>query len=292
MATCRRHHHHRGIVTIPDGGTTHPHIPLYVACLTLTDITIYVDPHLHLSCRLPLTTTTSSSTAPSQQQISTIRLASPWNVTHYGNATTMDMQPNLLAIGTDTGHVLLMDYNNVRQITLNLVISPPHHSNMGVMSVQLHPDDHAVFCSYRKGICCFEISSSSSSSEQQPPKAVTARHDLDGRSNKIRGDSIEGKQKYMVARPDGLYVYDKKQKTQVSPIDGTKNAICAIETNKGSSYALVASTDSKSGRYVYRTKKHRKQKHHHHHYYSSSHTLTHYTPILFLWLFWNIYLYI
>jgi hypothetical protein len=36
----------------------------------------------------------------------------------------------------------------------------------------------------------------------------------------------------------------------VSPIDGSKNAICAIETNKGSSYALVASTDSKSGRYV------------------------------------------
>lgn len=224
MATCR----------MPDSN----HSALHVACLTPTDVTIYVDPHLHLSCRLPLTSTTPSS---SQQQQSTIHLASsPWNVAQYGNATTMDMKPNLLAIGTDTGHILLMDYNATatQTISLNFVIS--HHSSM-VTSLQLHPD-HAVFCSYLKGICCFEVSAKG---------AVTARHDLDGRSNKIRADSLEGGKKYMVARPDGIYVYGKKQKWQVSPIDGTKNAICAIETtNKGSSYyALVASTDSKSGRY-------------------------------------------
>jgi hypothetical protein len=161
-------------------------------------------------------------------------------VSQYGNATTMDMEAGRIAIGTDTGQVLLMDYNNnnneTSTIQMTQVIS--HQSTM-VVSIQLHPD-HAVFVSYQKGICCFEIAG----------KAVTARHDLDGRSNAIKGDSLEHKTRYMVARPDGLYVYGKKQKHQVSPIDGSKNAICAIETNKGSSYALVASTDSKSGRYV------------------------------------------
>ena len=63
------------------------------------------------------------------------------------------------------------------------------------------------------------------------------------------------------ARPDGLYTYSPTQKVEVSPIDGTKLAICVIPPpapagiaremasgKLGASYALVASTDLKSRR--------------------------------------------
>jgi hypothetical protein len=223
--------------------------PLYVTCLTSTELIIFVDPHLHLSCRLAMkttTTTTTPTTTTTQQQPQTIKMSIP--VSQYGKATTMDMEPpGQIAVGTDTGHVLLMELNESSSSTccsiqLTLVISPHQLPSM-VTCIQLHPDHQAVFVSYQKGICCFEIGTEKA--------GVTARHDLDGRSNKIKGDSLDKKTRYMVARPDGIYVYGKKQKHQVSPIDGSKNAICAIETNKGSSYALVASTDSKSGRYVF-----------------------------------------
>lgn len=63
------------------------------------------------------------------------------------------------------------------------------------------------------------------------------------------------------ARLDGLYSYSHTERTGVAPIDGTKLAICIIPPpvpaekvrevdvdQVGSGYALVASTDSKSGR--------------------------------------------
>jgi hypothetical protein len=63
------------------------------------------------------------------------------------------------------------------------------------------------------------------------------------------------------ARPDGLYSYSRTERTGVAPIDGTKLAICLIpppvpaETAReieseevGTGYALIASTDDKSGR--------------------------------------------
>jgi hypothetical protein len=66
---------------------------------------------------------------------------------------------------------------------------------------------------------------------------------------------------FTVARPDGLYTYSTTQKVDVSPIDGSKLAICLVPPPKpagasraptsgksGSSFALVASTDTKSRR--------------------------------------------
>lgn len=63
------------------------------------------------------------------------------------------------------------------------------------------------------------------------------------------------------ARPDGLYTYSTTQKVDVSPIDGSKLAVCVVPppesagaareqaTRKAvSSFALVASTDLKSRR--------------------------------------------
>jgi tetratricopeptide (TPR) repeat protein len=66
---------------------------------------------------------------------------------------------------------------------------------------------------------------------------------------------------FTVARPDGLYTYSTTQKVDVSPIDGSKLAICVVPPPKpagaartpasgksGSSFTLVASTDTKSRR--------------------------------------------
>ena len=63
------------------------------------------------------------------------------------------------------------------------------------------------------------------------------------------------------ARPDGLYTYSTTQKIDVSPIDGSKLAVCMVPPPEstgpereptigkaGSSFALVASTDLKSRR--------------------------------------------
>lgn len=60
------------------------------------------------------------------------------------------------------------------------------------------------------------------------------------------------------ARADGLYSYSYTERTSVAPIDGTKLALCVLppaepakrvrDTVGPSTFALVASTDSKSGR--------------------------------------------
>jgi len=227
IATCR--------MPTPSG----QHSPLYVACLTTTSVKIHVDPHLHLSCRLPVTFSESSG------EPSTIQLATPWNESTHGRACTMDMNAEgLLAIGTDLGYVLLYDFSS-NNITLQITIPPPPAGGI-VTSLKLA--NNSIFCAYQKGmgISCFDFSGS----------GITARHDLDSRhvlSSSLVDISCE---KLLVARPDGLYTYSQTQKIGVSPIDGTKNAICAVpppisrKQNMGSSYALVASTDTKSGRYV------------------------------------------
>jgi hypothetical protein len=68
---------------------------------------------------------------------------------------------------------------------------------------------------------------------------------------------------FLQARPDGLYSYSHTERISVAPIDGPKQAICIIPPptpaellrevdldQLGSGYALVASTDEKSGRDV------------------------------------------
>ena len=217
------------------------HSPLYVACLTEISVIIHLDPHLNLSCRLPVTQTTDPTT--------TMSLSTPWNEGQHGHACTMDMNcDGLLAIGTDMGYVLLFDFSGGSAITLKITIPPPP---LGGIVTSLKLSGSSIFCAYQKGmgICCFEFSAS----------GITARHDLDSRHVSSRSLTDYSQGNFLVARPDGLYTYSQQQKTGVSPVDGTKNAICAVpppfttrKNNKtvGSSYALVASTDTKSGRCV------------------------------------------
>lgn len=110
------------------------------------------------------------------------------------------------------------------------------------------------------GVCCYTIHSS----EKQP----RSRMDLDAReiSNKLITDTTEGL--LQVCWSDGLYTYSPNSKVGiVQPIDGRKIAFCCIPSSslrrrriitkeesllpsvvEGEKYALVATSDSKSGR--------------------------------------------
>lgn len=126
------------------------------------------------------------------------------------------------------------------------------------------------------GLCCYEFPlPSSSSSSSTTLSAPSARHDLDGRhvaSSRLVDAGQASVSFLTVARPDGLYSYSPTERIAVAPIDGTKLAMAAIPppipampvrdtTTLSSSlssspsasltmtgYALVASTDEKSGR--------------------------------------------
>lgn len=56
-----------------------------------------------------------------------------------------------------------------------------------------------------------------------------------------------GSHKALKARSDGLYSYNATERTGVAPIEGSKLAVCLVPSSDRS-YALVASTDTKSGR--------------------------------------------
>lgn len=243
--------------------TNGQHAPLYVACLTPTSLEIHIDPHLNLSCRLPVITPSTTTTDTTSNNI--ISLTTPWNESTHGRACTMDMivadGTQLLAVGTDLGYVLIYEFTS-SDITLQWTIPPPPitQGSGAVTCVKLNSSTSSIFCAFQKGIFCFEFASNGN---------ITARHDLDSRP--VLRDSVvdyaafSGKSEnggvLVVARPDGLYSYSKTSKVAVSPIDGTKNAISVVpppsdtkrsssKTTTASSYALVASTDVKSGRYV------------------------------------------
>ena len=107
-----------------------------------------------------------------------------------------------------------------------------------------------------------------------------------GNASQMQGqDGMGGSVKFIIARPDGLYTYSSTDKISVSPIDGSKIAMCAVPpppvsrrqyhphrllgsesgeskvnsesdeimtklrtTESGASYVLIATTDLKSGR--------------------------------------------
>jgi len=90
------------------------------------------------------------------------------------------------------------------------------------------------------GVCCYDLGVVADNS-----KSPSARYDLDGRDvmsfclcdvviNKRFGgesdvdDTKTDVDNFMVARPDGLYTYSSTDKVSVSPIDGTKVAMCSI----------------------------------------------------------------
>ena len=244
-----------------------PGSKLLVVCLSRTNLVVCEDPHLSLSCRLPLTS------KPSTDMVS-YRMPNPWNEAQQGCGQCVDITHGLVAVGTDIGmvYVYAIQKNFLRSA---ITISSPG-LNQQVISLRFSVTSSKVslFVCYHhrnaplpaggtrstgsKGICCYDLGSPGSSA----PSAPLARHDLDSRSvvsnrlcDVVPNPSVRHSQ-FLVARADGVYSYSQTQKVGVSPIDGIKLAICNVPSHSkltdndaiGASYTLVASTDAKSGR--------------------------------------------
>lgn len=272
IATCR---------VAPKQGSDYA--PLHLVCLSSQRIIVWEDPHLVLSCRQPLVKPTevaskvwsanlNHGTADGEPKV----VAAAPGIVAVGTTTGAVL---LWTFRPHQPSVAMRKY---------LRISPPPTEGHEVVTVHLSITTNSkahVFVTYDRpqnptsssesdqdgmataGLCCYEFPLPSGSSTLSAP---SARHDLDGRHvaspqlvDAGRASSVSF---LTVARPDGLYSYSATERTAVAPIDGNKLVMAAIpppvpavpvrETNSPSSasgltmtgYALVASTDEKSGR--------------------------------------------
>jgi vacuolar protein sorting-associated protein 11 len=247
---------------------------IWVACLSGTNLVVCEDPHLGLSCRLPLVTK-----APSNIVI--YRMATPWNEHQWGRGQSVAIASNYIAVGTNNGTVQIFALKKGFLRSLLTIPSPASNQQVTAIRFTISSTKVSLFVCYQhriethsfgeqrntgggsKGICCFNLGSPNDSTLSAP----LSRHDLDSRpllSSRLC-DAIpavgDNSSSFLVARADGLYNYSETQKLAVSPIDGIKLAICNVPSHSkvlqsdgsekntfGSSYTLVASTDAKSGR--------------------------------------------
>jgi hypothetical protein len=164
------------------------HKPVLLACIAKTKVVVWEDPHLHLSCRRPLT---SPKVPPDAKLYS---LQTPWN-SNDGECQAVDIIAQLLlAVGTSTGYVIVFAYDPTRRVlrTYLRIPPPPAGGETEAVAVKLSSDaDKAcVFVAYRRkaaeatsasaGICCYEMPLPTLS--VGAITAPLARHDLDGRS--------------------------------------------------------------------------------------------------------------
>jgi hypothetical protein len=184
LATCRLQRGHKAV---------------HVACLARTQLCVWEDPHLHLSCRRPLTSPASTEDAK------IYHLSTLWNSANDGFCQVVDIVPGIVAVGTDTGAVLVFSYDESKNTSLKryLRIPPPPAGGLEVVSVRVcvslgdsnnnNNNNNAkasIFVAYRRssnataqmstaGICCYDmpLPGNSSASISGP----SARHDLDGR---------------------------------------------------------------------------------------------------------------
>jgi hypothetical protein len=198
------------------------HSPLHVACWgNRNELVVWEDPHLYLSCRVPVHDTAGGDSAV---VLYTVPTGSKWNASSDGEATVLDIAPGIVAVGTTTGVVVLYSYTPATMSTSSVTMAGknPHLSRMlrpfvripsppvadvQVVSVTLslsaHQNKASVFVSYNRaartspnnnattspslGICCYDFAVPSSSvppsSSSAPPNvaAPLARYDLDGR---------------------------------------------------------------------------------------------------------------
>lgn len=171
------------------------HSPLHVVCLGLqSQLVVYEDPHLHLSCRIPVHDTVNSTES---MIMYTIPTGSKWNTANDGVASVLNIAPGMVAVGTTTGVVIVYVYNHAatttnqssigiatknkhlsRMLRPYLRIPPPPVSDVCVVSVQLSISSNSkkanVFVSYNRvtrttsptsvntgtstaGICCYDL---------------------------------------------------------------------------------------------------------------------------------------
>jgi hypothetical protein len=123
----------------------------------------------------------------------TFVLASPWNQSKDGNASSVDIVPGIVAVGTDKGGVHVFTYGGGRHILRPyLTIPPPPSLGMSVVTckISLSAEKAGVFVAYRRtssassprstaGVCCYDMPLPGPTPTQV--SAPSARHDLDGR---------------------------------------------------------------------------------------------------------------
>jgi len=226
---------HTGNDTIVALATCRSKDKLWVACLSKSNLVLYQDPHLDLSCRIPLVTNALTNTVA-------YRPSTPWNA---GSALCMDLHDSgLIAVGTDHGavHIYALQKEILKSV-LTIAAPAPHQQVTCVQwSIGANTNLFVVYSGrsgqHSRGICCFDLGRHSTS------LSTLARHDLDSRSIPSNRLCDASHPHLLVARADGLYMYSCTQKLSVAPLNGIKLVLSHIAP----SYALVASTDSKSGR--------------------------------------------
>lgn len=212
-ATTKNH----GNRTRPMLSLSRAHSSLHVACLKAQhELTVWEDPHLHLTCQQPMQ---DKAVGGDANVYTTAQAGGPakWNVDNDGLARALDIVPGMVAVGTETGVVLIYIYNaslnalassrQQQQLLLRpyLRIPAPPTTGVQVVSVQLSlsNDKANVFVAYNRmissptgasssnmsasttaGICCYDLPlpTLAHSIQTQPFLAApSARHDLDGR---------------------------------------------------------------------------------------------------------------
>ena len=179
---------------------TSGHKPVMLACISKSNVTLWKDPHLYLSCRLPVKTPQASSEAK------IFSLHKEWNNMD-GDCLSVDVIPPLLAVGTTSGAVIVYAIKPTGRLLRSYlrIPAPPTGENAAV-AVKLHAegeDKASVFVAYRRttdtpsqassGVCCYEFPFPNSSSSSMI-SAPSARHDLDGRpvGSASQADAITG----------------------------------------------------------------------------------------------------
>lgn len=227
---------------------------------------------------------------PEKNEAPSFSLGSEWNEAIHGKLTAVDVVPGIVAVGTDNGSLHVFTYGGRTTLRLYLTIPSPPSNDMSIVMCKISAGKEkvSVFVAYSRhkkgfrgaggrnttptprtsaGVSCYDMPVPKGSFPA-PVSAPSARHDLDGRSVvsaslcDVVPNQKDNELQLCVARPDGLYTYSTTQKVDVSPIDGSKLAICLVPPPKpagtrreivssgktGSGFVLVASTDSKSRR--------------------------------------------
>jgi len=274
-----------GILSIATCRISSGHGALHMAIISSTNVCVCIDPHLYLSCRRPLSTSKSTK-APF------FSLGSEWNETSSGRISAVDIVPGIVAIGTDSGGLHVFSYDDKRCVLRPyLSVPPPPSNDMSITMCKISAGKKkvSIFVAYHRqkravrgnnagasssprksaGVSCYEMPLPQGTLPT-PISAPSARYDLDSRNcmSSSLCDAVKNEKDnelYLcVARPDGLYTYSTTSKVDVSPIDGSKLAICLVPPPKsagiprglasdtsvkaGTGFVLVASTDSKSRR--------------------------------------------
>ena len=224
---------------------------------------------------------------PENNEAPSFSLGSEWNEASHGKLAAVDVVPGIVAVGTDNGSLRIFTYGGGRHVLRPyLTIPSPPSNDMSIVmcKISVGKEKVSVFVAYHRqkraandvspsprttaGVSCYDMPLPQGA-YPAPVSAPSARHDLDGRNvissslcDAVTSEKDDNELQLCVARPDGLYTYSTTQKVDVSPIDGSKLAICLVPPPKsagtsrdlvssgksGSGFVLVASTDIKSRR--------------------------------------------